>query len=121
MVDNPGFLNLYTFIKDALLSKVGILKFWWEDSEEIEEERYHDLTDDQYDLIKSDPEVEVLEHETHPVEDQALVQALSQQALPPPSPQGPPGAGPPQQGGVPQGPPQGAPPVGQVAPAPVAP
>jgi hypothetical protein len=38
MNDNPGFVVLYSFIKDALLSKVGIVKVWWEDKEEIEEE-----------------------------------------------------------------------------------
>ena len=128
MVDNPGFLNLYTFIKDALLSKVGILKFWWEDAEEIEEERYRDLTDDQYDLIKSDPEVEVLEHETHQIEDQDLIHALAPPTQPQPAQPAPPAPGQgngavihPQQGGVPQGPPQGAPSLGQVAPAPAAP
>ena len=30
MQQNPGFLVLYSFIKDALLSKVGIVKVWWE-------------------------------------------------------------------------------------------
>ncbi len=30
MQKNPGFLTLYSFIKDALLSKVGIVKVWWE-------------------------------------------------------------------------------------------
>src|SRR5215467_12673662 len=29
MQKNPGFLILYSFIKDALLSKVGIVKVWW--------------------------------------------------------------------------------------------
>ena len=30
MQQNPGFMILYSFIKDALLSKVGIVKVWWE-------------------------------------------------------------------------------------------
>ena len=30
MQQNPGFMVLYSFIKDALLSKVGIVKVWWE-------------------------------------------------------------------------------------------
>jgi hypothetical protein len=29
MQQNPGFLVLYSFIKDALLSKVGVVKVWW--------------------------------------------------------------------------------------------
>ncbi|HJR55350.1 MAG TPA: hypothetical protein VJ798_02130 [Rhizomicrobium sp.] len=28
--DNPGFLNLYSGFKDALLLKTGIWKFWWQ-------------------------------------------------------------------------------------------
>ncbi len=30
MQQNAGFIVLYSFIKDALLSKVGIVKVWWE-------------------------------------------------------------------------------------------
>ncbi len=36
MQQNPGFMILYSFIKDALLSKVGIVKVWWEEREEEE-------------------------------------------------------------------------------------
>src|SRR5215470_13205795 len=32
MQQNPGFLVLYSFIKDALLSKVGVVKVWWDES-----------------------------------------------------------------------------------------
>ena len=37
---NPGFLILYSFIKDALLSKVGVVKVWWEEREEEKRETY---------------------------------------------------------------------------------
>src|SRR6267378_368137 len=36
MQQNAGFLVLYSFIKDALLSKVGVVKVWWETREEEE-------------------------------------------------------------------------------------
>lgn len=42
---------LYSFIKDALLSKVGIVKIWWEEREEESRETYYDLTDDQFALL----------------------------------------------------------------------
>src|SRR5262249_10370277 len=45
---NPGFLILYSFIKDALLSKVGIVKVWWETRTLEERETYYDLTDDAF-------------------------------------------------------------------------
>jgi hypothetical protein len=51
MQQNPGFMVLYSFIKDALLSKVGIVKVWWEETEQEERETYYDLTDDQFALL----------------------------------------------------------------------
>ena len=51
MQQNPGFMVLYSFIKDALLSKVGIVKVWWEEREEEQRETYYDLTDDQFALL----------------------------------------------------------------------
>jgi hypothetical protein len=65
MQKNPGFLILYSFIKDALLSKVGIVKVWWEEEEREERETYYDLTDDQYAMIAADPGVEIVEHSEH--------------------------------------------------------
>jgi hypothetical protein len=29
--DNPGFMILHDWFKDALLTKVGVVKYWWED------------------------------------------------------------------------------------------
>src|SRR6202000_1441092 len=51
MQQNPGFMILYGFIKDALLSKTGLVKVWWEEREEEERETYYDLTDDQFALL----------------------------------------------------------------------
>lgn len=67
MQQNPGFMTLYSFIKDALLSKVGIVKVWWEEREEEERETYYDLTDDQFMMLsmavsQSDGAMEIVEH-----------------------------------------------------------
>jgi len=51
MQQNPGFMVLYSFIKDALLSKVGIVKVWWDEREEESRETYYDLTEDQFTLL----------------------------------------------------------------------
>ena len=51
MQQNGGFMILYSFIKDALLSKAGIVKVWWEEREEESRETYYDLTDDQFALL----------------------------------------------------------------------
>lgn len=62
MQRNPGFLVLYSFIKDALLSKVGITKVWTEEEEKEEEETYYDQPGDALQVILQKPGVEVIEH-----------------------------------------------------------
>jgi hypothetical protein len=51
MQQNPGFMTLYGFIKDALLSKVGIVKVWWEEREEEQRETYYDLDEAQFAML----------------------------------------------------------------------
>ena len=70
MRQNPGFMILYSLIKDALLSKVGIVKVWWEEREEEERETYYDLTDDQFALLaqavaESDGAIKIVAHTVH--------------------------------------------------------
>ena len=65
MQQNPGFLVLYSFIKDALLSKVGVVKVWWEAREEHERETYLDQPADAFALIVANPAVEVIAHSEH--------------------------------------------------------
>lgn len=62
MQQNPGFLILYSFIKDALLSKNGIVKVFWEEKEEEEEETFYGLTDEQFMMIANEEGVEIIEH-----------------------------------------------------------
>ena len=63
---NPGFQLLYTWFKDALLQKTGILKVWWDDKKEEEREEYQGLTDVELAMLLQDPEVEPIEHFAHP-------------------------------------------------------
>lgn len=70
MQQNPGFMVLYGFIKDALLSKVGIVKVWWDEREEVTQETYYDLTDDQFAFVaaavaQSDGQLEIIAHTPH--------------------------------------------------------
>ncbi len=62
MQQNPGFLVLYSFIKDALLQKNGIVKIDWDVREEETEETYYDMDDQQFAMLVSDPDVEVVAH-----------------------------------------------------------
>lgn len=86
MQQNPGFMVLYTFIKDALLSKVGIVKVWWDEYEEEDRQTFYDQTDDAFALLVSDPDVDVVEHSER--EELQVIQApgpdgeMSQQQVP---------------------------------------
>lgn len=62
MQQNPGFLILYTFIKDALLSKTGIVKVWSEEYTEEKKETYLDQTPEAFMMLAANPEVEIIEH-----------------------------------------------------------
>jgi hypothetical protein len=70
MQQNPGFMVLYSFIKDSLLSKVGIVKVWWEEREEESRETYYDISDDQFMMLvqevqDSDGALRIVEHTIH--------------------------------------------------------
>lgn len=65
MQKNRGFETLYSFIKDALLQKNGIVKIWWEDTSKECRETYLDQPEDVYAAIVADPEIEVVEHTEH--------------------------------------------------------
>jgi len=60
--DNPGWEILYSWFTDALLSKNGIVKVWWEEYEEEEREEYRNLDEMGLMSLISDDEVEVVEH-----------------------------------------------------------
>jgi hypothetical protein len=60
--DNPGFITLHAMIKDALIQKNGIVKFWWEEGEDEERETYLSLPEDAYALIAADQSIEIIEH-----------------------------------------------------------
>jgi len=62
---NPGFLIMYSFIKDALLSKTGTVKVFWEEKTIEQRETYYDLTPDEFALLMADPDIEMVEHTEH--------------------------------------------------------
>ena len=59
---NPGFMVLYSFIKDALLHKNGVVKVWWEEEEREERQTYYDLDDMQFAMLAADESMEIIEH-----------------------------------------------------------
>lgn len=79
-VQNEGFKCLYTQFKDALISKAGILKVYWEDKIDEAREEYTGLSDAELAQLLEDEEVEPIEHESKPDEQDAKhrQQALEQ-------------------------------------------
>ena len=59
--ENDGFKLLYNFFKDALIEKNGILKIFYDETEDVEHETYKNLTDEEYKVLIDNPEVEVIE------------------------------------------------------------
>ena len=85
--DNPGFSILYTWFKDALLEKNGIVKIYWDDSVSVEQETYENLNDQEYQLLVDDDNVDIVEEESFVDEkmkaamDLLLVEATAQGKL----------------------------------------
>lgn len=57
--DNNGFVMMWGVFKDALVRKTGFVKWWWEPHKEIAESQYTGLTEEEYETLLVDPEVEI--------------------------------------------------------------
>ena len=130
--DNPGFLNLYGAIKDALTVRTGFLKWWSEDEKEVKRKRFTNINLEQLQmLLAEDPTAKVVDlgkpvqqhAPTIPPNMAGAASGPSPMGAPPQPPGAPPmaapgqphavpNAGPPAgpPGGPPGGPPPGAPP-----------
>lgn len=64
---NPGFIILHHWFKDALLLKTGVVKSWWEESEEESREEYAGVTIEQIAMMQEETGGEIIEQE--PLED----------------------------------------------------
>ena len=62
--DNDGFSILYTWFKDALIEKNGIVKVYWDESEKVEQETYQNLNDEEYKILIDSDDVEVVKEES---------------------------------------------------------
>ncbi len=60
-VDNAGFRVFHDWIKDGLLARIGVVKVWWEDAEETTREEYSGLTEEELQVLRLDPSVEIVE------------------------------------------------------------
>ena len=58
--DNDGYRIIHTFIKDSLLFKLGVIKFGWDESYEVEEAEYNDITEEELVTLLQNPDIEVV-------------------------------------------------------------
>ena len=61
---NNGFVVLHNFFKDALLQKIGVVKVYYDETEEAQEEEYTGLSDDELTLLLQDSNVEIVSQNT---------------------------------------------------------
>lgn len=61
--DNDGVILMHNWFKDALLQKNGVVKYWWEDSEDPIKEKYKDLNEEELTMLLSDGQMEVVDQE----------------------------------------------------------
>jgi hypothetical protein len=65
--ENDGFQIMHDWFKDALLQKVGVVKVFWDETDEVSEEIYEGQPGIALQQLEADPEVEILEYEEAPV------------------------------------------------------
>ena len=58
---NDGYKLLHTFFKDALLFRAGVIKFFYEEVEEVDEEEYFGLSEPEMVMLLNDPNIEIVE------------------------------------------------------------
>ena len=91
---NNWFSTLYDSVHDALLKKIGVIKWSFDESHKVEEFDYTGLSLLQFMQLSSDPEIEVLEQSTQE-DDTATLAPPASPALPGAAPAAPPGGEPP--------------------------
>jgi hypothetical protein len=88
---NPGFLIMYSWFKDALVSKNGAVKWWWEKKVSKKREKYQGLSLDSLTLMMNEPDrIEIISKTEYP--DPTPLPPPpppqpGQPAMPPPAPQ----------------------------------
>jgi hypothetical protein len=88
---NDGFITFNTWIKDGLLSKVGIVRCWWDATSKVKKERYTGLTDQQLVKLAQDKRNTLVSHDAYPDPDDEQHRAQAQEqlaSLPPEQQQG---------------------------------
>lgn len=58
--DNQGYKILYNWFKDALMFRLGVVKYYWDEQEDVREEEYENLNETELAALLSNPDTEVV-------------------------------------------------------------
>ena len=58
--DNQGYKVLYNWFEDALLFRLGVVKYYYDEQEDIREEEYENLNETELAALLSNPDIEVI-------------------------------------------------------------
>jgi len=61
--DNEGYKILHNWFKDALLFRLGVVKFYYEEIEEVDEEEYTGLLEEELAILMANPDIEIIAQE----------------------------------------------------------
>lgn len=78
---NGGFILFNTWIKDGCLSKVGIVRSWFDKTRTQKKERYEGLTEQQLVRLVNDPRITIVTHDETPDPDDMMQRAQAEQQL----------------------------------------
>jgi hypothetical protein len=84
--DNPGFLITHGVLKDGLVRRMGIVKWWWDDSTETQAYKINGIPESQLIQLLQEPGVELQRAVERPAQSAGLV-APDGSALPSSQPQ----------------------------------
>lgn len=79
---NDGFITFNTWIKDGLLSKVGIVRCWWDKTEKIKKQTYRGLTEEQLPRFVNDKSVTIVTATPTPDPEDEEQRRQAEEALP---------------------------------------
>ncbi|HBI70017.1 MAG TPA: hypothetical protein DDZ22_13700 [Massilia sp.] len=79
---NPGFLIFSTWVKDGFLSKIGIVRSWWDATSKTKKASYTGLTEQQLVKFVQDPRVTIVSHDATPDPDDEAKRAQAQEQMP---------------------------------------
>jgi hypothetical protein len=58
--DNQGYKILYNWFKDALMFRLGVVKYYYDEQEDVREEEYENLNETELAALLSNPDMEVI-------------------------------------------------------------